>query len=69
MHRPQQRHVILTAAIVETDRGSELRIGFTDRHLTHTQCSAIDDYPLLERAATSVSSFSVTAGSNLRHLR
>ena len=51
MHRPQKPQAILTAAIFQTDVGRELRVGFSETNLIHSELSRTGDAPLLTRAA------------------
>ena len=51
MHRPHKPQAVLTAAISETDTGLELRIGFSETNLIHSELSRKGDAPLLARAA------------------
>jgi hypothetical protein len=51
MHRPQKPQAILTAAIFQTDAGRELRVGFDERNLIHSELSRKGDGPLEARAA------------------
>jgi hypothetical protein len=50
MHRPHKPQAVLTAAIYQTDTGLELRVGFSETNLIHSQLSRTGDDPLLERA-------------------
>jgi hypothetical protein len=50
MHRPQRPQAILTAALFRTDTGYELRIGFNDTNLIHSELSRSGHAPLLLRA-------------------
>ena len=50
MHRPHRPQAILTAAIFQADTGLELRIGFSDTNLIHSELSRKSDAPLLARA-------------------
>lgn len=50
MHRPQRPQAILTAAIFQTATGLELRLGFSESQLIHSELSRTGDAPLLARA-------------------
>lgn len=50
MHRPQKPQAILTAAIFRTNTGYELRIGFSEVDLIHSELSRSGHAPLLIRA-------------------
>jgi hypothetical protein len=50
MHRPQRPQAILTAAIFRTDTGFELRIGFSETNLIHSELSRSGHASLLIRA-------------------
>ena len=53
MHRPQKPQAILTAANFQTDTGLELRVGFSETNLIHSELSRKGDAPLLARAEDS----------------
>ena len=50
LHRPQKPERILTAGIFQTETGLELRIGFDETNLIHSELSRKGDAPLLARA-------------------
>ena len=50
MHRLKRPQAILTAAIYQTDTGRELRVGFSETNLVHSELSRTGDDPLLEKA-------------------
>ena len=50
MHRLQKPQAILTAAIYQTDTGLELRVGFSETNLIHSELSRKGDGPLESRA-------------------
>jgi hypothetical protein len=50
MHRAQRPQAILTAAIFRTDTGYELRIGFSETNLIHSELSRTGHAPLILRA-------------------
>jgi hypothetical protein len=50
LHRPQKPQAILTAAIFRIDTGYELRIGFNETNLVHSELSRTGHAPLIVRA-------------------
>jgi hypothetical protein len=50
MHRPHRPQHVLTPAIFRTDTGYELRIGFSETNLIHSELSRNGHAPLLIRA-------------------
>jgi hypothetical protein len=50
MHRPHRPQHVLTAALFRTDVGFELRVGFSETNLIHSELSRTGYAPLIIRA-------------------